>query len=360
MKTTDKEAISQEDKSILQLERQLLPIDKYALREGLSTDMVEHFSKIGYLQIRKCKGKIYVVDVPVSQYNFDAGSEGSAQFDFEAIETNERTEPQQESSQNSSDTTLESFASKAARIHEPLKRIFDKAYDIVHKPQKAGSRKPVRAKSDKHILTEDAPSNTDEMTPLEKHADPIHTPELEKIVIGPSVEAKPTLQAPQTFADSEIQFELLTAEAQAKRSWQIAAISLTTILFIAVFITIWSLSDRKAQVNKANQAYAGMYQLVNDSSREKQQSQLLKDELNISEATIDYLRSELKNSTAEVKRLQNETDASRADVKLMRNKLNRAKQIHDALQEKNAKALKELTEQFQNLKSRLSEMLQLP
>ena len=74
----------------------------------------------------------------------------------------------------------------------------------------------------------------------------------------------------------------------------------------------------------------------------------------------DDLRSELENSTAEVKRLQKEIDASRADVKLIRNKLNLAKQIHDAVQEKNAKALKELTEQFQDLKSRLSEMLKQP
>lgn len=360
MKTTDKGAISQEDKSILQLERPLLPIDKYALREGLSRNMVEHFSKIGYLQIRKYKGKTYVVDVPVTQYSFDAGSEGSVQFDIDTFETDERTEPQESPAGNPSETALESFANKAAKIHEPLKKIFDKAYGIVQRPQKDDSQKPVRAKSDKQILTEDTPSKTDEVTPLVKHADPIHTPELEKIVVRPSVEAKPTLQATRTFADSEIQFELLAAEAQAKRSWQIAAVSLSVILIVAVFITIWSLSDRKAQVNKANQAYAGMYQLANDSSLEKQQGQFLKDELNTSKATTHDLRSELENSTAELKRLQEELNASRADVKLIRNKLNLATQIHDALQEKNAKALKELTEQFQNLKTRLSEMLQQP
>lgn len=69
MQATTNESVSQETDPILQLKRALLPIDEYAARQGLSRRAVEQHVQSGIIQIRKCKGKSYVVDVPLSPYH---------------------------------------------------------------------------------------------------------------------------------------------------------------------------------------------------------------------------------------------------------------------------------------------------
>ena len=62
------QTISQEAPPTLQCKRSLLPIDEYAAREGLSRDIIEECGRLGIIQIRKYKGKTFVVDVPLSPY----------------------------------------------------------------------------------------------------------------------------------------------------------------------------------------------------------------------------------------------------------------------------------------------------
>ena len=59
---------SQEPQPTLQLKRPLLPIDEYAAREGISTEVVEEYARQGIVQLRKYKGKTFVVDVPSNPY----------------------------------------------------------------------------------------------------------------------------------------------------------------------------------------------------------------------------------------------------------------------------------------------------
>ena len=54
---------------ILHLGKRLLPIDEYSSRTGLSTGLLEQYGRIGIVQIRKYKGRTFVVDVP-SQLRF--------------------------------------------------------------------------------------------------------------------------------------------------------------------------------------------------------------------------------------------------------------------------------------------------
>ncbi len=49
-----------------QFKRQLVPLDEYAAREGLSGETVEKQGRLGVVQIRKFKGEKFVVDVPFS------------------------------------------------------------------------------------------------------------------------------------------------------------------------------------------------------------------------------------------------------------------------------------------------------
>lgn len=66
VETTDNK-ISGLNHQYLQMDRQLVPIAEYAAGEKLSVYDVEEFGKIGIVQLRKYKGKTYVVDVPFGQ-----------------------------------------------------------------------------------------------------------------------------------------------------------------------------------------------------------------------------------------------------------------------------------------------------
>jgi uncharacterized small protein (DUF1192 family) len=47
--------------------RALVPLDEYAARQGISSDIVEQQGQLGVVQIRKFKGQKFVVDVPADQ-----------------------------------------------------------------------------------------------------------------------------------------------------------------------------------------------------------------------------------------------------------------------------------------------------
>jgi len=59
----------QEAEQILQLKRPLLPIDEYAVQQGISRRAVEEYGWMGIVQIRKHKGKTFVVDVPIGSHS---------------------------------------------------------------------------------------------------------------------------------------------------------------------------------------------------------------------------------------------------------------------------------------------------
>ena len=55
MKAVAEKKKPKEAKPILPLERQLLPIDEYAAREGVSSEVIEECSELGIAQLRKYK-----------------------------------------------------------------------------------------------------------------------------------------------------------------------------------------------------------------------------------------------------------------------------------------------------------------
>lgn len=57
--------------------RKLVPIDEYATRQGISSDIVEKQGKLGVIQIRKYRGRQFVVDVPPEQLDeFEKNTDG--------------------------------------------------------------------------------------------------------------------------------------------------------------------------------------------------------------------------------------------------------------------------------------------
>lgn len=61
--------LQEQEGPVLHLGKKLLPIDEYSSHTGLSRGLLEQYGRIGIIQIRKYKGRTFVVDVP-SQLRF--------------------------------------------------------------------------------------------------------------------------------------------------------------------------------------------------------------------------------------------------------------------------------------------------
>jgi archaellum component FlaC len=70
--TPDKETAAgntavQKTESSSHFKRTLVPLDEYAARQGISSDIIEQQGQLGVIQIRKFKGQKFVVDVSAEQ-----------------------------------------------------------------------------------------------------------------------------------------------------------------------------------------------------------------------------------------------------------------------------------------------------
>ena len=87
--TPDTEVLA-EDTAVLKavetthFKRSLVPLDEYASRQGISSDVVEKQGRLGVIQIRKFKGRKFVVDVPAEQLS-DFENNGDEQSPGQAV-----------------------------------------------------------------------------------------------------------------------------------------------------------------------------------------------------------------------------------------------------------------------------------
>jgi len=280
MKTSTNETILQETEPILQLKKSLLPIDEYATRKGMSIDIVEECAKLGIIQIRKYKGRTFVVDVPHSQYTYDS----------ETID-----EPTQ-------------------HIDEPTQHI-------------------------------DEPTQTKE---------------------------KP--ESAEITQNTVYHLGILTEQAGAKRTWQIAALFSLALLFAAFFANLWFYMDRNIQSDRLDQAYISVQKLYDDFTQASQNVETTRNQLNSYTTEVAYLQNEMDKSTAQVGTLQNEMDKSTAQVGTLRNELDKstaqvrtlqnelaaAGQNLEIIQQRNTEEVNRLKEQIRNLTARITEPAKNP
>ncbi|TFG49856.1 MAG: hypothetical protein E4H40_02265 [Candidatus Brocadiia bacterium] len=73
MQTTERK--QKNEKDVCSTDHQMVEIEEYALREGVSVKMVEDLVKMGVIKMRRSRGRSFVVDVPLSPYGTD-GNQG--------------------------------------------------------------------------------------------------------------------------------------------------------------------------------------------------------------------------------------------------------------------------------------------
>ena len=341
-KTTD-ETVSQQGGPILQLERSLLPIDEYAARQGVSVGIVTECARLGIIRIRKYKGKTFVVDVPLSPYRymFDTADHAAQPTDKTAqartISELVREVTPDASETPGEDTEAENQTFEPGTISALVKKMSNRAARITDKPaetnddendQIKGTPEPVQIPHPEPLEIIDEPAvAVDEITQTQGLDNPVRTPDLETLEIDDDLlelideigEAEQEPELTRTSRDNEIQFALLTAQARSKRAWQVAVFFLMVSLFMVLLGSFWLYMDRKIQLNRLDQVYAGIRTVYEDSEQADRRAEALRSELADSEVELERIRGELNSSRAEARTVRKELTEAEQKLENIRN-----------------------------------------
>jgi len=391
LETRKERALTGQAEATLQLNRSLLPIDEYAAREGVSKSIVEECGKLGIVQIRRCKGRMFVVDVPLSPYRYPSeAGEGATKPVDKGFRFAERAQNGVPDIRETAEERIKSNGEfiKAGAISALVEKMFRKASEITDKPikmlddEKGQVKKvpdPVQVvhsaafeaiakfarsgnfsvKARKisqlvsqmfrracEIITKPIKTNSDKIRRSEEKAE--STQIIQDNGVYPAsprggVQSDPLTGSPFYERSQDMG---PAAQVENERIWQVVALFSIVFLFATLLANIWFYMDRQTQLDKLNLAYANIQMVYSNFIKADQQ--------------VKALQNELDNSRAEISRMQNELDNSRAEVKTVQNKLVEARQNLRSIQHRNAQAVDRLDKQIRSLMAWLSESTESP
>jgi hypothetical protein len=322
------EIILEDIKPLLQLKRPLLPIDKYAVREGVTRQMVEEFGRLGVVQIRKYKGKTYVVDVPLSPYLPESGGLQAFQERYKVENPTSEKQNQQVNKTRQAKMISEFISPSSPR---QTQKTIGGTHRIAAKPMrpniesiKAGSNPGITQR-----LVDQAPKISNKPAGKSRY----------EFNNGKTVSTAATASQPDRR-----QFDVNAKQPELKRTWQIAVFSLIGCLFITFLVCPWLYLNQKVHNGRLDQAIANIQNVYDDFVQTNQQLATFQGKLLESTAEIEWIKNELKNS--------------RTESENMRNELTQVKRSLDTIQQYNTAALGQLREQLQQLTTKLGKIIE--
>ena len=342
MKTGTNKTGAEEDTSILQVQRPLLPIEKYAAREGLTRAIVEEYGRLGIVQLRKYKGKTYVVDVPPSPYQPACEQEP-------ILQENHRIAAQ--APLKSVGTEQAANKTQAKKTSEDSRKVGSDSHRAGSDSRKAGSQSTFsgqKAAPDTHkIMGKPAKSN------IESARGGVT---LTKSMFCKASKIKRQLMGKiehETTGDFQLEnrkFSGPAKQAPSKRPWQVATVSLIACLCMAFLSSLWLYMNQRVHRSRLDEASASIHNVYQDSVRISQQLATFQNKLVESTAELGLVKNELNNTKAE-------TENAQAEIKSLRHEITKVKQSLEAVQQHNIAALEQLREQLQQLTTQLSEFV---
>ncbi len=354
--------MTEEDRPSLQIKRSLLPIDEYAARQGLSVDLVEKCGDLGIVQIRKYRGKTFVVNSPVSPYPCAAETPG------EPVKS--KAGP---AATGTASRLVKSMFSKAARIvdkpagaanggaggaknsHGSARKIQPQSHKsagqagrfVKHSGEGESVSQSVHTIASPPRRVVDEPTRGAEGIRWKETLPPVKPPDMELFEIDDEpgeiiddsgrvltagfagldemLEIEETPESVQIPQNDGYRFGILAAGARSARNWQLAALFLVSFLFVALFAAIWLYADREIQVGRLEQAYASLEKLSDDSGRVGEEVEIFQRSLSRSQEQAGLLRRELDASRVQIKGVQNELLLAEQDRETLRNELGKSR-----------------------------------
>jgi hypothetical protein len=354
--------MTDQDRPSLQMKRSLLPIDEYAARQGLSIDLVEKCGDLGIVQIRKYKGKTFVVNSPVSPYPC------AAEPPDEPLKSTAGP-----AATGTASRLVKSMFSKAARIvdkpagaanggagwaknsHRSARKIQPEAHKsasqarrfVKHSDEGKNVSQSVRTITPPSRRAVNEPARAAERIRWKETLPPVKPPDMELFEIDDEpgevvddsgyvlaagfagldemLEIEETPESVQIPQNDGYRFGILAAGARSTRNWQLAALFLVSFLFVALFAAIWLYADREIQVGRLGQANASLEKLSDGSEQVEEEVQVLQRSLSRSQEQVELLRKEVDASRAQIKGVQNELLLGEQDRETIRNELGKSR-----------------------------------
>jgi len=329
MKTVLSQTNSKASTQTVQLHKALLPIDTYMTREGVSESVVEEYRRLGIVQIRKHKGRKYVIEIPLEPYPSEPQAEQPPARAKEVVVQAEQASSSIESIVSSSDTPTaedDKLAEKTA-ITAVISQLFVRFLLSVLKIA-CTSRPIFRTAGNLCIepfvmagnLARAAKSRVGAMVRIRRQARPR----------GKSAGRLATGIASTGFAGV----------------WKVGA-GFSLILLCASLVTNgWLFIERQSRIDRLDNAYAAITIKHNNYIKAKLRNDSLGAGLDDFSAEINLLRNELSKSAEEVQNLRVELMGARGDIQ-------QVKQHNTEVQAKLNEKIRNLTARPKRLTSRL-------
>jgi hypothetical protein len=368
METTPNKATAQEAEPMLHLDRSLLAIDEYAAREGLSRGLVEECGKLGILQIRKCRGKTFVVDVPLSPYRSRSeGTKGATKsidgtnlhnkisdlgpkvaLEARTLQKDHQTGARDVPEKVKADMRASNEAVEARPMSSLVEKMRPEASQTTGKPMETLEgessqaeemlgpasvaepllRESVAESSQASNSSIEASAGFRLVGAISRRVSAIIN-KLTGTVSGKfgkrlgEAESRQIIQDDGIRSDSlvegrfyqELQNAEAVAQAGSKRTWQVVTLFLIVFLFAALAANIWLYRDRQVQLKNVDIAQANTQIVYKDYVRVDKQAKTLGNELAGLKAGIERIQNELADSRAAVTTVRNELADARANLK---------------------------------------------
>jgi len=343
MEITTKRVSSEKAGPILQLKRSLLPIDEYAARKGLSTEIIDKYGLLGIIQIRRYKGKTFVVDTPLSPYSRISKA------------TEEAVKPTDKAAQAKKISELAQKIIPAAPI-EKIKPDFGPVDQIPGSIQVVHTETPRPSVQSAQLTRESnrvensfestqiqqpdtlgiiaqPKASTNEKILTEILSEPIQPPDWE-LFEGPD-EFQELTETEEDVETEEKPEPVQILQDESNRGWQVATICLIIFFVAAVFGNVWFFGDRQVQLARLDLLYTDIQKTHHQATQANEEVENLKSKLAQSKTEVRQFRRELNTYSAEVKAIENELTEARQNLRI----------IHRV----NAVAIERFNKQIENL-----------
>ncbi|MHC4757948.1 MAG: hypothetical protein ACYTE8_04770 [Planctomycetota bacterium] len=325
MEYTDEQVTngSIESEPILQVNRSLIPLEEYAAREGVSVSIVYECSRTGIVQIRKNKGKCYVVDVPLNPHITELEEKARERGPDESGPAPKRLSDKIKEFSNPEDlmshqskldeiTIKNPSISRVAGEHS-TDRDYSDAFLNDYLLEQMELSDTAKLETEFERLGPQEEMDDDEIIQLLELEPPETITEIDELTTGHVADTineetikTPELETVSQSLDTHGNLEPFDTKSifQTKRFWQVMT-SFVLMLFIsAVCVTVWVYSDYRVQQGRLDEAYASIQSIYSEFIVQKDTSDSFQQQVDEAQEKLLQLQNELDQSSALIESLK--------------------------------------------------------
>ncbi|MCK4886835.1 MAG: hypothetical protein KAS96_05560 [Planctomycetes bacterium] len=322
METKEKATTIADLKTVpFRMKKALIPIDRYAQRELLSRGIVEQCAKVGLLQIRKCKGEVFVVDTPFEVFGSrdEILADVNSQIEQQRQVSAPKKQPPRQKPVNITKPAVQAIPVQSAKPAATVMKKTTPAVKLLTKtPQSYKSivdsiaEKQLQkdaAKPKKTLgIEDDEPIEIDEIINTEILSG--KKPEMKPEDFGLDInEIDELINEKDLLLDyQQSYYQKSRAAAQPQKNWTTAAIISALCLSFSLMCCFWLYLDSQMQREKISSLRMDNVKLQKNVSTAKTQTAGIREEFAGSNRKISELNDQINNLKMELANTKNQLE----------------------------------------------------